>query len=135
MSGRDLRCFEPWPLVEVTMVVRDHLYLLRPSKTLNDIILGVVGRAQRLTGLRICGFQVMSTHLHLLVQPSDPKQLADFERFINGNLCKEGKRLRNGKRKRKRLGKGALWEGRYQMVVVSDEEAAQMARLKYLLDW
>ena len=46
--GRDPRAFtQPWRLVEVTSVTIQNRYLLRPSAELNDLVIGVVGRAQR----------------------------------------------------------------------------------------
>ena len=46
--GRDNRAFtQPWRLVEVTTVTIQNRYLLRPSKKLNDLVVGIVARAQR----------------------------------------------------------------------------------------
>ena len=119
------RFFEPSTLVEVTDVTIQNRYLLRPSDELNDIVVGVLGRAQRRYDMTICGVVVMSTHLHLLLVPEDPKHLADFMCHVKTNLSKEIGGLHDWP--------GKLWKGRYNMVPVSSEERAQVCRLEYLL--
>ncbi len=75
---RDPRIVWPHRLVEVTDVVIQNRYLLRPSEELNDLLLGVVGRAQRIYEMRIVALTAMSTHAHYLLVPRDAKQLASF---------------------------------------------------------
>lgn len=99
--------------------------LLRPSKALNRIILGILGRAQRRYGMPIHALVVMSTHYHMLLSPPDSLRLSRFMGFVNANLSKEVGKLHGWT--------GALWHRRYDHFVVSDEEAAQVARLTYLL--
>jgi len=69
--SQDIHYFEPYTLVEVTTVTIGNCLLLRPSKKLNRIIVGVFGKAQREYGMRICEIKVMSSHYHLLLQPRD----------------------------------------------------------------
>ena len=61
----------------------------------------------------------------MLLVPDDAEHMADFMEHVNGNLSKEIGRLHGWK--------GALWHGRYHHVAVSEEPAAQVARLRYLL--
>jgi hypothetical protein len=123
--SRDLRYFTPFSLVEVTDVTFQNRYLLRPSDELNDIVVGVFGRAQARFGMIVCGLTVLSTHWHALLVPRDAEHLADFMEYVNGNLSKEVGLLHDWS--------GSLWNDRYHLVVVSDEEEAQVGRLKYLL--
>ena len=123
--GRDPRYFSPRSLVEVTCVTHQNRYLLRPSEKLNDMFVGVLGRAQRRYGLQVVCVTVLSSHYHLLVVPEDPKHLADFMCFVNTNLSKEVGKLHNWS--------GTLFDDRYHHVPVSDEEGAQIQRLKYCL--
>jgi len=67
----------------------------------------------------------MSTHWHALLWVEDAEQLARFMQYVNGKLGKEIGRLvgwRHG-----------IWSRRYTAIIVSNEEAAQVARLRYLL--
>ena len=43
-------------LVEVTCRTLHRRFLLRPSQALNEIVLGVLARAQRMYPIRCCGF-------------------------------------------------------------------------------
>ena len=123
--GRDIRYFEPYSLVDVTNVTIQNRYLLRPSPELNDLVVGVVGRAQRLYGMCVVAISVLSSHYHMLLRPADPLHLALFMAHVNGNLSKEIGRLHNWP--------GKLWAGRFHLIPVSWEEEAQVARLRYVL--
>ncbi|MGE5233965.1 MAG: transposase [Acidobacteriota bacterium] len=123
--ARRLRYFGPNSLVEVTTRTLHGRLLLRPSATLCEIILGILGRAQTLYGLRIHAFVFLSNHYHLLCSPTDPQQLARFMCFFNSNLAREVGRLHAWREK--------VWGRRYQAIPVSTELAAQVGRLKYLL--
>ncbi|HEX9736435.1 MAG TPA: hypothetical protein VGG06_31100 [Thermoanaerobaculia bacterium] len=112
-------------LDEVTCVVIQNRYLLRPSDELNDLVLGVIGYAQRKCGMRICGLTMLSSHYHMLLWPEDAEQRADFMCLVNTNLSKEVGRLHDWP--------GTMFPDRYHSVPVSDEEAAQVGRLKYCL--
>ena len=123
--GRTNRYIPPDGLVEVTNRTIQGRMLLTPSRALNQVVLGVFGRAQRRYEMSIHALVVMSNHFHMLVSPSDGEQLADFMGFINTNLSKEVGRLHGWR--------GPLWQRRYDTVPVSHEEAAQVERLQYLL--
>ena len=100
-------------------------FLLRPSVALNEIILGVLGRAQRLHEIEIVSFCFLSGHFHLLVRVNDTKHLADFMCYLNSNLAREVCRLADWGDK--------VWARRYRAIEVSDEPEAQRERLKYIL--
>ena len=74
--SRDQRWFEPETLVETSTVTIQNRPLLRPSDELNDLFVGVLGRAQRKYEMTVCAAVALSTHYHLLLVPEDPKHLA-----------------------------------------------------------
>jgi len=119
------RYFQPGSLVEVTTRTLQGRLLLRPGAQLSQIILGILGRAQALYNLQIHAFVFLSNHYHLLCSPTDPQQLARFMCFFNSNLAREAGRLHAWREK--------FWSRRYQAIPVSEELAAQIGRLKYLL--
>jgi hypothetical protein len=45
--------------VEVTMRTVHGRFLLRPSRTVNDLVVGVIGRAQRKYGMRVHALAVL----------------------------------------------------------------------------
>ena len=124
--ARPLRYVPPDSLVEVTCRTLHGRFLLRPSRDLNEVICGILGRAARRYRVKVCHFTYLSNHCHLLLRPADARQLARFMGFVNGNLAKEAGRLHRWRER--------LWGRRYAAIVVSHEEAAQVARLRYLLE-
>lgn len=121
-------------LVEVTTRTQHGRLLLRPHPELNEIVRGILARAQRLyladengeaDGSGLCGFCFLSNHFHLLVRVRNAKQLSSFMRYVNSNLAREVARLVDWH--------DHVWSRRYEAIVVSDEPEAQEARLRYLL--
>ena len=123
--ARPLRFIPTGTLVEVTLRTVHGRLLLRPGRRLNDLAVGVLGRAQRKYGMRIHALAVLSNHAHLLVSPESPQQLAHFMAYIAGNIAREVGRLHDWRDK--------LWSRRYRSIIVSHEEEAQVARLAYIL--
>jgi hypothetical protein len=111
--------------VEITVRTVQGRYLMRPSPELNRILVGVLGRAQRLTGMKVHAVVVMSNHIHYLLSPRSAKQLARFMQYVQGNISRKVGKLRKWK--------GPFWSRRYELIAVSDEDGAQIARLRYLL--
>src|SRR5262245_10997904 len=123
--GHPLRWFLPGVVYESTIRTIQERFLLRPSRLSRDLILGVIGRAQRLySGVQLYAFVYMSNHAHLLVSADDGAQLAAFLGFVNGNVAREMGRLHGWA--------GALWGRRHRPIPILDEEAL-LARLRYLL--
>jgi putative transposase len=112
-------------LVEVTCRTLQSRFLLRPGGDLDEIIVGVLGRAQRLYEVRCCGYMCASNHYHFLLDVDDARQLARFMGYVNSNIAREVSRLYGWTDK--------IWSRRYQAIVISGEEGAQIARLRYLL--
>lgn len=124
--GRRLR-YLPYPetLVEVTNRTIQGRYLLAPSKRFRAITLGALGRAQRRYGVEIHAFVFLSNHYHLLITVRDVEQMARFVGYFESKLAKEVAR-RTGWRDK-------IWARRYAAIPVSQEAAAQVGRLEYLL--
>ena len=124
--ARRLRYVPPGgALVEVTCRTIQGRLLLRPSAGLNDVIRGVLARAARLSAVPIHAPAFLSNHYHLLLTVTDSQQLAEFMNYLNSNLAREAGRLARWREK--------FWGRRFQAVIVSDEEEAQLARLSYVL--
>jgi hypothetical protein len=124
--GRKLRYIpDGGALVEVTCRTLQGRLLLRPSPELDDITAGILGRAQRLYPVDIVAFQALSNHCHALLFVKDAKRLAEFAGYLNSNLAREVGRLTGWT--------GKVWGRRYQAIPISNEEEAQVARLKYVL--
>jgi REP element-mobilizing transposase RayT len=100
-------------------------FLLHPTDELNSIVIGVLARAQRLYGVEIHAFVFLSNHYHLLLSVESALQLARFMNYLNSNLAREAGRLHDWKER--------FWGRRYQAIVISEEQAAQVDRLRYLL--
>src|SRR5215203_1404529 len=125
MSRRLRYIPEGGALVEVTCRTIQSRFLLRPSPELDDIVVGVLGRAQRMHPIRLCQFSFVSNHFHLILDVDDACQLSCFMQYLNSNLAREVGRL---------VGWGdKIWARRYQAIVISNEAAAQIERLTYAL--
>ncbi len=119
--GRPLRFIPPDSLVEVTSRTVHGRFLLRPSRELNTIVYGILGRAARRYRVRICAFVYLSNHAHLLLEPANAYELAGFMAYVNGNLAKEAGRLHRWRER--------FWGRRYRAIVVSDDEEDQVGLL------
>lgn len=112
-------------LVEVTCRSVQGRFLLKPTAELRPLVIGVLARAQKLYPVEIHAFVFLSNHYHLLLSVEDALQLARFMNYLNSNLAREAGRLYRWREK--------FWGRRYQAIVVSEEEGAQVIRLRYLL--
>jgi REP element-mobilizing transposase RayT len=115
----------PGSLVEVTTRTIQSRPLLTPSPLFNRIFIGALARASRRHKVGVVAFVCLSDHYHLLVRVDDADQLARFMELFNSKLAREVSRLTGWKDK--------IWSRPYKPIVVSTEEAAQVARLLYLL--
>jgi REP element-mobilizing transposase RayT len=112
-------------LVEVTTRTIQSRLLLTPTPQLNRIIVGALARAGRRYEVGVVAFSFLANHYHLLLQVRDADQLASFMSLFNSKLAREVARLTGWKDK--------IWSRRYQAIVISNEEPAQVARLFYVL--
>jgi putative transposase len=116
---------QPRTLVSITNRTIQERYLLRPGPSFNDLFLGILGKAQRQHEMDIAAVSVLWNELHLLLIVDDAKEVADFMRDLQSTLAREVNRLTGWR--------GPVFERRYDMTVVTGEEAAQVERLKYVL--
>ena len=126
MSRRIRFIPEGGALVEVTCRALQSRLLFRPSPVLNQIIIGTLARAkQRHDKVRVCFFVGLSNHMHILLWVEDAQGLAKFMGYFQSKLAREVGRLTGWKEK--------IFGRRYHAIVVSDEEKAQIERLRYCL--
>ena len=117
---------DPSGLVEISSRVLQGLFLMRPSEEVNDLILGVLGRAQAMYGVVLHSFIFMSNHFHILATVRDEEQMALFTGFLKANLAKELGTLYDWKEK--------FWGRRYHSASVKFTEHDQTRRFFYILD-
>jgi|CXWL01.1.fsa_nt_gi REP element-mobilizing transposase RayT len=123
--SRKLRHVPPNCLFELTCRTFQNRPLLQPLPSVRDLILGILGRAQRIYGLEIHALVFLSTDYHLLVTARDARQLSLFMGYVNSNVARGVGRL---------IGwSDRFWGRRYEAIPVSSEDAAQLSRLRYLL--
>ena len=117
---RPRRCPNPGQLYEITTRTTDKQLLLRPDERVNEIVLGVIGRAQQLNGARLHAFVFMSTHYHMLLSVDDAAQMSGFLRMVNGNLTVK----LNDYHERS----GGSWQRRFRSIPVAEDEETQTVR-------
>jgi REP element-mobilizing transposase RayT len=115
---------EPNTTFEVTTRTLQGRLLLRPSKELNRIILGILGKALERYPVLLHLVVVVSNHIHLIVTARDTKLLSRFMQYINSNIAREAGRLHFWREK--------LWGRRYSDIPILDD-AKLLERVRYLL--
>ncbi len=123
--SRRLRFIPERSLAEITCRTLQGRFLLGPSKLLRRRIIGVLSRAQELYGVEIHAFVYLSNHFHLLITVDDAEQMARFMNYVQSNVAREAGRLARWREK--------FWGRRYQAIVVTQEETAQLGRMDYIL--
>ena len=124
--GRPLR-FLPQPNTsfEVTIRCVQGRLLLRPCGELNDLVLGVLGRALSLyPAVKLHLVTVASNHMHLLVTVPETEALSRFMCFVNSNIAREVGRLHRWGEK--------FWGRRFRAIAVLDDRAL-LERARYIL--
>jgi REP element-mobilizing transposase RayT len=109
---------------EVTTRTLQGRLLLRPSAELNEIILGILGRALELYPVLLHLVVVASNHIHLIVTAESVKLLSDFMRHFNSNIAREAGRLYGWREK--------FWGRRYTAIPILDNDKL-VERAVYLL--
>lgn len=123
--GRPIRYMpEPHTIFEVTCRTIQGRYLLRPSKKLNDLVLGVIGRSAKRYPVKLYIFVVLSNHMHIILSAPDIQTLSQFMNFVNANIAKEAGRLYQWREK--------FWGRRYTAIPILDDKAL-MGRVRYIL--
>jgi len=113
-------------LVEVVSRTLHRRLLLRPDRVVNEIIVGTLARAREDSpGVEVVAAAFLSNHFHLLLWVPDARALATFMGYLKTNVSKKVGRLRGWREK--------VFGRRYDVIPVSEEEQAQIARLRYVL--
>jgi putative transposase len=123
--ARKPRNIEPYSLVEVSCRTIGSRFLLKPSKEANELISGVLARSARLYPVDVAAFAALSSHYHGLLVVESGQRLAEFMLHLNSNLALEMGNLYDWRYR--------LWGSRYSAITISNEEEAQVRRLKYIL--
>lgn len=113
-------------VVEITSRTNQGRFLLRPSKKVNDLILGVLGRAQAKYDVDIYAFVFMSNHFHLLMKADTVEQMSLFVGYLKANIAIELRRVQGWD--------GAFWGRRFTHSGVGTTELDQRERLVYILE-
>ena len=122
--GRPLRHSIPWQPVEITARTVQGRYLLRPTLEINELILGVLGRAKERYGVRVYGIVVLSNHVHLIVAAADARTLSEFVGYFLGNVAREVGRVVDWRER--------FWGRRHSSIPILSEEKL-VERMRYLL--
>ena len=78
------------------------------------------------TGIKLHALAALSTHYHMLVSVETSQQLSKFACLLNSKVAREIGKLVGWTEK--------FWGDRYHSILVSDEEGAQIAQLRYVLE-
>jgi hypothetical protein len=123
--GHPLRWNRTDLVYEVTLSTIQGRYLLRPSREVRDLILGIIGKAQtRYPAISLYAFMFSRDEATLLLASSDEQQFARFMAYVAGGISRKLGRLLDWS--------GKLWAGRYRAVPILDEEAIN-ERLRFVL--
>ncbi len=113
----------PGKLYEITARTQDGRHWF--SAELRDCLSFSIARAQKTCNIKIFAYAVLSNHYHMLVSAEGPQDMARFLQIAHASMARAVNR--HWKRK------GRVWARRASIVRVSDEPAAQLARLRYIL--
>jgi REP element-mobilizing transposase RayT len=118
------RYFEPEVVYHVTSKTLRGEFFLHPGHTTNEIVLGVLGRAQhRWPSVELFAYVFMSNHFHLMVR-GEPGDLPSFVGFIKREISRRlGKELQSP---------GHMWQRRYEATALPTP-SSQLKCLKYIL--
>lgn len=112
-------------VVEISTRTLHGHHFLRPSRQLNELVLGIIGKGQALYPVKIYALIVLSNHYHMLMRVLNALQMARFVGYVNGNIAKEVGKLIGWRQK--------FWGRRYHHFSIADSPGADKARFKYIL--
>jgi REP element-mobilizing transposase RayT len=122
--GRSSRLYFEEATYFVTARTIQGRFLLTPSQQSNDIIAGVLGKAQQMCkGIEVHEFVFASNHVHLIVT-AKKASLSPFMKYLKGNIAKKIGRLVNWS--------NTFWQKRFSAQPILDKEAADGV-LRYVL--
>jgi REP element-mobilizing transposase RayT len=119
------RYFDPAVLYHVTSKTLRGEFFLHPSSATNEIILGVLGRAQhRWPQVELFAYVFMSNHFHLMLR-GDGESVPGFVGFIKREISR-----RRGIETNSR---GPMWQRRYEATALPST-SSQLKCLRYILE-
>lgn len=123
---RSLRHVEPGgQFFEITTRTVHSRFLLRPSRRINEIILGILGRALALfPGVQLFAFAFLSNHYHLVLWAPDELVLSRFMSMLNGVIARKVGRVHEWRDR--------FWSRRFEDIAILDEKAL-LQRIEYVL--
>jgi hypothetical protein len=123
--GYPLRWHRTDLVYEISLETIQGRFLLRPSREVSDLILGVLSRAQVLyPAIRLHAFVFTRDVATLLLATHDETQISKFMAYVAGGISRRLGRLLDWS--------GRFWRSRYRAVPVLDEEAIT-TRLRHVL--
>jgi hypothetical protein len=121
--GREIRVVQENTLYEIVPRAREGLPL-PPTETTNQLLTGILARAQRDDKVTLCNFVEINNHTHQHVIPEDPLKHTKF-------YMEYQKKVTDSVRKLTKLERLRLWEGRPSVIMLAQLEDA-IKRLVYL---
>ncbi len=115
---------EEWMTHFVTLRCIQSRFLLRPSREVNELVVGVLHRAGQQSEVKLHAVGVLSDHLHLLVTAKTATDLSAYMQFVGSNVSREVGKLHDWPQR--------FWERRYASALCLDDEAV-VDRLGYTL--
>lgn len=122
--GRPLRMIPNRAVVEVVTRTHQSRPLVKPGPELNELIMGVLGRALSMYDVTLHAFVTTPTCMKLLVSPGNAEELAKWMNHVNSNVAREIKRLTGWE--------DQFWARRYSATPLKDAETAR-ARLRDMM--
>lgn len=125
VMGRSFRSIDNESrVVEIESRTIQGRFLIRPSDQVNDLVLGVLGRAQARYEVELYAFVFMSNHMHLLMKALAVLQMSRFVGFLKTNISKELGRLHQWE--------DQFWGRRFHHASLADTDEDQLDRLNYI---
>lgn len=112
-------------LNEVLVSTFQGRFLFKPSEPFNRMLVGSLARAARRYSVDVVAPAFLSNHGHLLLRTGDQLAASRFMNLLNSKVAREVGRLYDWP--------GGVFHGPFKQREISNEEEAQVARLRYLL--
>ena len=118
---------KPYVFFEITSRTFQERFLLKPSRQLNSLLLGVIGFAlskPEFSSIHLHTFKFASDHFHILLSGPDQATISAFVGFIKSNMAREAN-LVTGWNAR-------FWSRRFDQIPVLDQESL-VGKVRYIL--
>jgi len=113
-------------IFEITSRTIQARFLLKPSKEVNEIILGIIGRAQTLyPDVHLYCFVFLSNHFEIIGSAPEFDVISAFICYLKSNIARELGATYDWKEK--------FWGRRFRAISVLDEPAL-LGRVRYVLE-